>query len=324
MFAQYQGVPVIVCATDRRYAVPLVAMLRSLVKHCRRYDRIEVYVIDGGLSRSLRTEIEQVVDGRRIEVKWIKPRDNEWKKMPLSGHIRSAAYLRILTPYLLPRSVRKAIYLDSDILLNADISDLWDIPMQGAPLLASQEGTTTVGSALGLMRYRELGLPPDAKYLNSGVLVMDVEMWRKEGITEKIFDYLQANHEYVIWHDQDGLNAILAQRWGELEKKWNWRVDCGQQVAPGQWDAYLGSLMNNASIIHFASFYKPWHRGIVHPSVSLFATELIGTPFEGWTTKPPKPMKFWNRHDYGKLIRKVPGIGRCWTYMRLRFGRKIK
>ena len=83
----------------------------------------------------------------------------------------------------MPERFDKAIYLDGDLLVRADVSALWEADLGGKPLLAVREYSAPVlSSRAALPNYSELGLDPRAAYLNGGVLVMDLRRWRAEEI----------------------------------------------------------------------------------------------------------------------------------------------
>src|SRR5690606_10298929 len=80
----------------------------------------------------------------------------------------------------------------------------------------------TFGTALhGIANHRELGIPPDAKYFNSGLLLIDTVKWRKCSITEALVSCLKQNRAHAKYPDQYGLNVVLTGRWYELDKRWN-------------------------------------------------------------------------------------------------------
>jgi len=67
---------------------------------------------------------------------------------------------------------------------------------------------------------------------------MDLDLWRKEEIAEKVLKVCQSYPEFLIaqkkWpqYDQYGLNVVLQKRWQELEKRWNYGTDSPFKKAP--------------------------------------------------------------------------------------------
>jgi lipopolysaccharide biosynthesis glycosyltransferase len=308
--------PVLVSSADDRYAMPLAVMLKSAMLHIGGAGRLLVYVMDGGISRKSKARILDSVSDPRMTLEWVLPLKKMVFGLPVFGHVRVSTYYRILIPDLLPLSVEKAIYLDADCLVLADLGELWSIPMAGRPLLAVPERGMTVASP-GLPHYRELGIPPETKCLNGGLLVMDLSCWRNHSVSAKILAYLRENSSAVRFWDQDGLNAVLAQKWGELEGKWNYRVDCAQAPVPG-YDT-PADLERQAAIIHFASAAKPWHYFSGHPAKALFFKHLDQTAWAGWRPRPPL-RALLNKHYWGARCRSLPLIGPLWKGIRSRMG----
>ena len=307
--------PVVVCAVDGRYAGPLAVLLRSLGANLRPHTKADVYVIDNCIGQWNRNLIERSIDQKVIRIHWIKLHKELLCGLPVSGHIPITAYARILIPQILPEKVTKAIYLDCDTLVIGDLCNLWDMDVKGAPLLAVQEVGTTVASSNGLVLYRELGLPPETPYLNSGVLVINCAQWRKSGIHVAILRYLRENYSQVRSHDQDGINAVLATKWIAIDRKWNYRINCGEPESNTNAADYERQLSENAVILHYTSPAKPWHPKATHPSVARYCLYWRETAF--WNrgmAAPWKPRKL-NRHHFGAWIRKVPLVGAVWAVL---------
>ena len=82
------------------------------------------------------------------------------------GHITQAMYYRYLFADLLPKSVKRLIYMDADIICKGDLLPLWQTDLQGKMLGAVRDW----GEAKSCGR---IGLK-NGRYFNSGVLLMDL------------------------------------------------------------------------------------------------------------------------------------------------------
>jgi len=121
-----------------------------------------------------------------------------------------------------------------------------------------------------IKNYKELGISDKAKHFNSGVLVLNLNVWRKNNLYEKIIEYIK-NDKYFqesLCHDQDALNAILSNNWKELDHRWN---QIPHIYRFSSWDkspfnnSIYHNIINSAFIIHYASHSKPWHFLNDHP-----------------------------------------------------------
>lgn len=306
---------VLACSADDRYAAPLTVMLKSLEQHLAPGVEVDVFVLGIGIRKASRQKVVASLDAKRMHLQWLRV-PGTVRAFPVFGHVSPATYSRLLIPDLLPSAITKTIYLDSDIVVLGDVGELWGLDMAGAPLLAAQDEGLVLGSAGGVA-VRELGLPPEAKYLNAGVMVMDLTQWRREEIHRRVMAYLRQYRDRVQFWDQDGINAILATRWREIGREWNVRV-CPQLTESGRtFEEACEDLRLRAKLIHYASSVKPWDREAIHPGKVFFHDVLALTAWRDWRPKSsPCRRRRWTRHDYGRRLRQMPLIGWWWSKLR--------
>ena len=281
------GSLVLVCAADDNYAMPLAVTVRSVLENLRNTCKVALFIIDGGISQLNKRKIIKSLGSKRvdIDIKWVQIDGSILEEMKISGHITIAAYYRLLIPQIVPKQFKKAIYLDSDLIVNRDLEQLWKLEIGENYLLAAQDtGAPYVSSSKGLRNYRELGIPPDFKYFNSGVLVINLEKWRTDSITLKVIEYLEQNKEQVRWWDQDGLNAVLAGKWGEIDPRWNQTPFIYEysswKDSPFEEQVYK-DVIDKPYIIHFANKMKPWNLYYKHPYKNLFFRYADKTAWAG-------------------------------------------
>ena len=169
-------------------------------------------------------------------------------------------FTKIMIPRLLPEKIKKTLYLDSDILVTDDIKKLYDIELDGNPIGMVPDS-----------RYPK-GINEDYdSYYNSGVMLLDLDMWRQENLPEKLDSYLQENFDLFaetekgiqkyLYCDQDLINVVLAQRIKALPSKWN---------------VFSDFLYDSTfkGIIHYAGFLesKPWYNqtDMTHVPVKIY------------------------------------------------------
>jgi lipopolysaccharide biosynthesis glycosyltransferase len=197
-------------------------------------------------------------------------------------------FLRLLVPDVLPHTISRVIYLDSDLVVVDDLSRLWDMDMGGMPILAARDRIGTVSAPLGLANWRELGIPADTKYFNAGVLVLDLERWRREHWSDRLLAYLVENEAILRNSDQDGFNALFGNDWREIDFRWNWQVmpDRRRAKAAGCW----GMELTEKSVVHFVTSAKPWLPGSGYPERALFYRYVDRTAWRGWRVSPVRDL----------------------------------
>lgn len=314
--------PVIVFSADNRYAMPLAVAMLSMSMSLRKYAKVQVIVIDGGISRRNKTRIRASVPVDKVHIQWVTIPKGLLINAPVFGHVSRSAYYRLALAELLPAEVDKTIYLDVDIVVLGDIGELWDTDMGDCVLLAAQEANSKISDPAGLSMYKELNLNGDTPYFNSGVLVINLKMWRERNYTAKAENFLRTYQKQIQYWDQDVLNAISAGEWGGLSVIWNYRLD---QTWPGDPQALctidLARSHLEARIVHFASAIKPWQYGALHPATQLYFSLIDETRWRGWRPRPAlfiwgtMRRRVFNKHWYGKWLRKIPLFAQFWKLM---------
>jgi lipopolysaccharide biosynthesis glycosyltransferase len=254
--------------------------LVSVLAHLDARRHLTIHVIDGDIPESERTQLARSLGFESVTLSWHLPDRSRFVGVPLWGRMPISVYDKLLVPDLLPREVDQALWLDSDTLVLGDIALLWD---QGAgchPVLAAQDSLVPlVSSSFGVARYRELGLRADAKYFNAGVMLMELELWRRQHVSSRALDYVKAYASEVSFWDQEGLNAVLAGEWGELDPVWNWSVSRGHPS--GQ-----PTIDRRAKIVHFTGNMKPWKYDGRHTYYREYYEYVDRSAWPGWRPAP--------------------------------------
>ena len=216
----------IVVASDNFFAIMIAALLKSIDVNHKTNEHIDFYIIDDGISAKFKNQLELVADPSRITLKWFKSKEIIPKDIVIPMDKSSfpiTVFLRIFIPYMIDQHAEKVIYLDVDTIVQDDISNLWNISLGDFTIGAVQDYSKTVDCRwAGIPNYKELGLPGDTKYFNSGVLLINPKKWRQEDITNQVIAVLSKYKEHVVMPDQYGLNVVFAKKWLELDSKWNW------------------------------------------------------------------------------------------------------
>lgn len=314
---------VVVCAADDAYAMPLAVTMSSAIENLNENYKIILFIIDGGIKKKNRQKILKSLSCDKCEVEFlpvpqslikeIKESHNNLKnedrnKTRQMDHISIASYYRLVIPELLPHWIEKVIYLDCDLVVKGDLKQLWQIDLRENYVLAAQDVSIRYVSApSGLLNHEELGISPESKYFNAGVLAINLKKWRDSKITTKAIKYFKQNKECVRWHDQDVLNAILAGQWEELDPKWNFQpmIDAysSWEVSPFSEDVY-NDLMRAPYIIHYVTRLKPWNFHYT-PYKEYFFQYVDKTLWSGWRLTFWKRVWITARREFQKTIYRI-------------------
>lgn len=266
---------VVACGADDRFALPLAVTLYSAAANLRPGEGMDVHVLDGGLTGPNRDRIARVVAGAGADarVRFLTPRSDVLASAGLpTGPYNLMTYLRLLLPEMLPPDVPHVLYLDSDLTVRESLAGIWAERSDAHAIAGVPDySNPTVSGSAGPPNWRELGLPPDAPYVNAGVLLMNLAAWRAEGYGRKVIEYCRATRAINRFADQDGINALLCRECKTLDPRWNVPAYIEFERIFGAVDdspikarvkADPAAWMAAARIVHFIGGRKPWGRGL--------------------------------------------------------------
>ncbi len=256
----------IVTGVDDGYVTPLRVLIESLASsHGTAVTRLEMVVLHASLAPEKRDQLtmDAARVGLSLEFRAVRPTEHAF---PVSGWVSDAVYLRLAMGEALPEKSR-ALYLDSDTIVRRDLRPLLARRLNGAPLAAVRDPQNPVLKlGIALPGWKELGLPGDREYFNSGVMLMDLDACRRCQIFERARDFLVDHPGSVRFWDQDALNWSVGESWQRLEREWN-TFALTPLIERGDFVHYAESVMPlaelvadeaTAAVLHFAGPDKPW------------------------------------------------------------------
>lgn len=238
-------------AADERYARYLGVAVASVSHFASEEYLYDVRILSSGFSRTsaerIRRSVKPNVKVTVCDMKRVTERISESLSFRLRDYYSEAIYYRMFIPSVFP-DLKKAVYIDADTVLNSDIADLYFTEM-GDNLLAgvTDESVVTVPVFCDYVM-RQIGLTAPSQYINSGVIVLNLDRMRRERIEEQ-FLYLITRYNFnTVAPDQDYLNFLCKGRIKYLDSGWNKHAIEGRDIANSR-----------LHLIHFNMFNKPWH-----------------------------------------------------------------
>jgi lipopolysaccharide biosynthesis glycosyltransferase len=209
----------VTCASNAGYIMPMCAMLSSLVDHFDRERELFIHILSSDATPQQQEDVKESVrlarpDSKLIHVRWYDVNLPKFAVKQTRRHTLDV-FSRYYAPYLIPDDVERALYLDGDIILQADVSELFDSTAGSPALLHAVQSLTIpwVSCEEGVFDYKERGIPAKAPYFNSGVMLMNLKLWRERDITKQLTEYVSSNGPYINEADQGALNALLWNEW---------------------------------------------------------------------------------------------------------------
>ncbi|MBW3021171.1 glycosyltransferase [Candidatus Woesearchaeota archaeon] len=253
----------LVCSTDDNFISHAYAMMNSVRLNTK--SKVNFYVLTKGINHENQRVLESLIS-KNFKVNFILVEDKFFNSFKKKFHIAEASYYRLLMAWLLPEEIDKCIFLDCDMIVRGDLSELYKIPIENFSICAvpeSHKNLKYVSSDWALKNYKTLKIPENNKMFNAGLLYVNLEKWRNTNITPKLLDYAYKNQEILKFCDQDVLNAIFWNDWKQLSYSWNFTTSClfnDLENSPFKNLKELKEAKRRANIFHFTSGYKPWHK----------------------------------------------------------------
>jgi lipopolysaccharide biosynthesis glycosyltransferase len=154
------------------------------------------------------------------------------------NHVTHATWYRLLIPELLPRDAMLALYLDADTIVQECVSELFE----KADLKAPVQGVADLVEAR-LCRHHNL-----RQYINTGVLILNLNEWRKEDHSRKCFSMALSATNKLLFLDQCAINLYFEDAIQKIPSIWNQFITNQSSVEP-----------DCRGILHYVTDKKPWH-----------------------------------------------------------------
>ena len=167
------------------------------------------------------------------------------RDLPLRDYYSKTTYYRLFIADMHPE-LNKSLYIDSDTVIQGDISELYNTDISDYYLAACHEQAMLnvnefgnyVEQCIGVSRYN---------FFNCGVLLINSKEWRTHKVLNRFMGLLN-QYDFLVTQDEDYLNLICKDHVLFLDQKWNYEtmfeLPCPQ---------------NEIGVFHYIMFEKPWH-----------------------------------------------------------------
>lgn len=228
----------VVFAGDYAYIRQIETAMKSL---CRHNSHLKIYLLNQDIPQEWFSQIRiylQEMGGDLIDCKLIGSQfQMNWSnKLP---HINHMTFARYFIPDFVTED--KVLYLDSDLIVTGDLTDLFELDLGENYLAAAR---SCFGAGVGF---------------NAGVLLINNKKWKSENIRQKLIELTEKEHENVKEGDQSILNMLFKDQYSLLEDKYNFQIGFDAGAAEKN-HAFIFEipLTPLPKILHYISPDKPW------------------------------------------------------------------
>jgi lipopolysaccharide biosynthesis glycosyltransferase len=216
----------ILLCLDKTLKNQLIGLIYNISKSQISLEKITIEILYSGLTNKDTVKITSYANSLGLKIVMHLVSQDLCRGFPTWGHGSLANYFRLFFTEIIDPTSSRTLYLDLDIVIFDDLTELWEIDLQNQTIGAHGD---------------------DDKSFNSGIMLIDNDKWLKNDIPTKTRAIINEGKIPLTWWDNDILNHIFFQGWLDFGKKWN--------LMPNRFK----SSKTEPVIVHFAGSSKPWH-----------------------------------------------------------------
>lgn len=233
-------------ATDDNYVPFLSVAIASLLDNSSAENYYRIFVLITQLKAENINKIKKLEKpNSSIEfISLAKELDKIQGMFHLRDYYSKETYYRIFIPNLFPQ-YKKVLYLDCDITVLGDVSELYNTHIHGFYVGAAQEEVMQTYDVFGNYVEKADGINRK-NYFNAGILLINCRRWRNKFIAEKFVDLLN-RYKFRVVQDEDYLNVLCKGHVRSISLGWNKT-------------AYKNDAFDDKDLrlIHWKINWRPW------------------------------------------------------------------
>lgn len=250
----------ILIAVNEAYMDQAKVMLTSL-RYAMPKEKVKVYLFYKNIDETKIDKFKNYLyKHNHMKLEAILIDDEIIKHLPLMAHYSIEIYYRLLVDSILPESVDRILWLDSDIIIKKDISKLYYANFENNYLVSCND--FFVGQEQ-LLKYMNKSQINNHRYFNSGVILFNLKKIREDNKQKDIWKFLYDNSSSIDMPDQDALNVVYCGKVKEMDAiEYNHLMRGREKLDKGQ----LNTIKERTSIIHYVGADKPWRYKYINQS----------------------------------------------------------
>ncbi len=279
--------------SDNNYAVFLGVSIVSLFENNKSIPALCVYVIDDAIAVENKKKLLSIAQKYKRQLIFLDISEGIRKLKELHVPLYRGSYttyLKLFTFALLPDYVHRILFIDTDTVVVGDVSGILQIEMDGNPVSAVMDNLCAPDKKC-------LGYSEKDLWFNMGVMLVDVDMWKRMDCEQIMIDTMKKRCAYVAV-DQNLLNiglrghiSILSPAYNMTQHHQVYSYEAFLKLFP-QESFYSENVMEEAKqhpiVYHFERFIgeSPWHKDNVTFYSDEFDKYLAMTPWKDYEKKP--------------------------------------
>lgn len=220
---------------------------------------VQFHILQSDLSEANKEDILRFLNENHSSAQFYELNDSIFEGLPRMHYDQSyTAYYKVFIPNILS-TLDRILYLDADIIINKDISELYFLDTKEKFLSCvldekinknKKDHVLSLNGALNT-------------YFNSGVLLFDMTYKKEMKNEDQIKAFIQNNTNLIIWHDQDILNGLYHFSVNYIDSTFN-----SSSMPKRIIDFFLPKRPKDV-VIHYMN-WKPWHNNYIGKYYKLY------------------------------------------------------
>ncbi len=234
-------------ACDDNFVKYTIVSLHSMIQNASKEYRYHVYILHTGISGAMKAKVMELADDC-FEISFedvTEYMQSISEKLPIRDYYSKTTYYRLFIAEMF-HDYDKAVYVDSDTVVQGDISALYQTDIKDAYVGACHEQAMVQVDEYGTYVEKVIGVSRH-QFFNAGILLINCEQFRQHFVLDKFIQYLHA-YNFVVTQDEDYLNLICKDHVHWLDQRWNTEI-FGEIPYP----------IEEAHVLHYIMTSKPWH-----------------------------------------------------------------
>jgi len=250
----------ILVTINKNYLDKLFTMLNSL--QINNAQNLEIYVVANDVNEK---DLLNFPKQSHVKLHLIHYVDEILEQAPTTKRYPSIIYYRLGAANYLPSDLDRILYLDPDIVVLKDLSELYQMEFNDKYFI----GSSNVKKVLRKFNESKNNAPKDSPYLNTGVLLINLKELRKLNQSEDIYNYILKRKNFLTLPDQDILQGLYGDKVKLIDNlKYNLsdRTILRYNLSHVLEKIDLDWVDKNCYIIHYFGRNKPWkenYKGIL-------------------------------------------------------------
>lgn len=286
----------IMYAFDNNYAEIAAVSIKSLMESNPAV--VNFYLVLDNVSEQNKVMMEEMISEHGSTVTFLaNPPIRELLGVDLKTlRWSDSAYSRLFLKELFGEgtSIDRLIYIDCDTLIVGSLIELYETDTEGYLGAACLE-------CMSNMHKRIVGASKKDNYINTGMLLIDVQKWIKEGIQEKTSEFIRKYNGKTEYVDQGVINGTISNEFKLVSPKYNLtalaydftykEMQIYRKPSFGYSEDEWEEAKNDPRIIHFTTSFlsiRPWYEGSMHPYAGSWKEVHDRTPWKNCTHREMK------------------------------------